>query len=364
MRRHWPALLVTLAASGCTSLADRIVEPHSQAQLAGRNGQQFEQTLGVTHATWQSPQGITLAYRVIPAVARGMKYDYARNAHAYSFHFKADTAAAKQTLVPATRGTVVYLHGWEMDGSSMLGWALALADRGYDGIAVDLRNYGDSSRAPAGFGPREAKDVVVLLDALRARGALHEPVYLFGVSYGAATALFAEAGLRGHVAGIVAMEPYANAADAIRTLVPGMLAMPAQGVGERLITAWARRRYTPTATEKAITEADRRLGIDLASIDLHAPLAQSQTCTLLLHGTRDEFIPVAASRGLAAAAPQTHYTELPRETHMTLPLRVDWLADPLAAWLGDAAAGRCESLVLPADPANDMSTVTTAAVAG
>jgi pimeloyl-ACP methyl ester carboxylesterase len=193
---------------------------------------------------------------------------------------------------------------------------------------------------------------------------LHEPVYLFGVSYGAATALFAEAGLRGHVAGIVAMEPYANAADAIRTLVPGMLAMPAQGAGERLVTAWARHRYTPAATEHAITEADRRLGIDLASIDLHAPLARSQTCTLLLHGTRDEFIPVAASRGLAATAPRTHYTELPLETHMTLPLRVDWLADPLSTWLRDAATGRCEPLVLPADPAHDVQTGTIAAIAG
>jgi pimeloyl-ACP methyl ester carboxylesterase len=361
---YWPALIAAMTASGCATLADRIVEPHSRAQLDGRAKQSFEQTLGVTHATWRSPQGVTLAYRMIPAATRGMRYAYARNANRYAFHFNADMAAAKQAPSPPVRGTVVYLHGWEMDGSSMLGWALALADRGYDGIAVDLRNNGDSSRAPAGFGPREAGDVVAFVDALRARGAVHEPVHLFGVSYGAATALFAEAGLRGQVAGIVAMEPYANAADAIRTPVPGMLDMPAQGVGERLLTTWARSRYTPAATERAIAEADRRLGIDLASVDLHAPLAQSKTCTLLLHGTRDHFIPVAASRDLAAAAPRAHYTELPLETHMTLPLRVDWLADPLSTWLTDAAAGRCEPLVLPVDPAKDMSTVTTAAVAG
>jgi pimeloyl-ACP methyl ester carboxylesterase len=343
-----------LAVSGCASLADRIVAPHSEALLSTRDGRQFERTLGVTHASWRTPQGVTLAYRIIPVAARGMSYDYARNARGYSFHFAGSLVEHAHDAQPAPRGTVVYLPGWEMDGSSMLGWAFALADRGYTGIAVDLRNYGASSRAPAGFGPREATDIVALLDALRARGELHEPVYLFGVSYGAATALFAESGLRGHVAGIVAMEPYANAADAIRTLVPAMSSMPAEGMGGRMLSAWARRHYTPAVVDQAIVEADRRLGIDLATIDLHAPLAQSQTCTLLLHGARDTFIPVAAARSLAEAAPHAHYTELPLETHMTLPLRVDWLAGPIAAWLGAAAAGRCDALAFPADPAKGL----------
>jgi hypothetical protein len=127
--------------------------------------------------------------------------------------------------------------------------------------------------------------------------------------------------------------------------------MPAQGIGGRVFAGWARRHYTPAAVEQAIVDADRRLGIDLATIDLHAPLAASKTCTLLLHGARDHFIPVAASRGLAAAAPQVRYSELPLESHMSLPLRVGWLADPLATWMAGAAAGTCAPLVLPADPA-------------
>jgi hypothetical protein len=36
---------------------------------------------------------------------------------------------------------------------------------------------------------------------------------------------------------------------------------------------------------------------------------------------------------------------------MSLPLRVGWLADPLATWMAGAAAGTCAPLVLPADPA-------------
>jgi len=347
-------LLAALAASGCASLADRIVEPHTGTALDAQGGQSFERALGVTRASLRTPQGITLAYRSIPVAARAMTYQYTRNAQGYAFHFTGNLAGSAAQAQPTPRGTVVYLHGWEMDGSSMLGWALALADRGYAGIAVDLRNYGASSRAPVGFGPREARDIVDLLDGLRARGSLHGPVYLFGVSYGAATALFAEPALRGRIAGIVAMEPYANAADAIRTLVPGMLAMPAHGMAQHLFSGWARRHYDDVAIERAIAEANRRLGIDLATIDLHATLAQSRTCTLLLHGARDRFIPVAASRSLAAGAPEARYTELPEERHMTLPLRVDWLADPIATWLAAAARGRCDRLALPDDPARAL----------
>ncbi len=317
--------------------------------------QAFEQSLGITHATLRTPQGITLGYRVIPVAARGMTFAFTRTTRGASFKIAPDQAAAARAPVPPTRGTVVYLHGWETDASSMLGWALALADRGYAGIAVDLRNYGASSRAPVGFGPREAADIVALLDILHARGVLHEPVYLFGVSYGASTALFAEEGLRGRLAGIIAMEPYANAADAIRTLVPGTLARPGGGVAQHVLSGIARRHYTPAVIEQAIVEVDRRLAIDLATIDLHAPLARSRTCTLLVHGARDTFIPAAASRSLAAAAPQAHYTELPLDDHLTLPVRMDWLADPMAHWLTQAGDGHCVDLSLPSDPARVTS---------
>jgi pimeloyl-ACP methyl ester carboxylesterase len=347
-------LLAALATGGCTTLADRLVEPHSTTLLVARRQHAFEQSMAVAHATWRTAQGVTLAYRVIPVAARGMSYEYARNQRRYSFHFSSDAAGNEHAAQPPVRGTVLYLHGWEMDGSSMLGWALALADRGYAGIAVDLRNYGGSSRAPVGFGPREASDIVALLEALRARDALRGPVYVFGVSYGATTALLTEPDLRGHVAGIVAMEPYANAADAVRTLVPAMLDASANGIAGRAFSGWARRHYDATAIERAIIEADARLGLDLATIDLHTPLARSQTCTLLLHGARDRFIPVAAARSLAQAAPQVRYSELPLDNHMTLPLRLDWLADPLAAWLQDAGAGRCDALVLPPDPALEL----------
>ena len=343
-------LLAACAAGGCASLADQIVEPSRDTRFDALATAQVEQTAGIKPSRWRTPDGVDLAYRMIPAADRGLVYTLVRSATSTRFHFDFDPAHV--AAVPV-RGTVVYLHGWSLDGRSMLPWALALADHGYRGIAVDLRNAGDSSKAPVGFGPREAADVAALLDHLRDTGELHDPVFLFGVSYGASTALFAEPALREHLAGIVAMEPYANAADAIRTMVPGMLADA--GSGARMLLALRGQRHDAAAIEGAIVDANHRLGLDLAAIDLHAPVAQSQTCTLLLHGARDSWIPAIGSRNLAQAAPRVHYVELPDETHMSLPVRIDWLGGPIADWFDRTSAGHCEDLALPADPVKPAS---------
>src|SRR3546814_16045817 len=100
---------------------------------------------------------------------------------------------------------LVFLHGWGLDASRMLAWELGLSGLGYRGIMVDLRNHGRSSRAPAGFGARESRDIAALVEQLQVDGRLPPPVYLFGVSYGAATPLFADPLLRDRIAGIVAM---------------------------------------------------------------------------------------------------------------------------------------------------------------
>ena len=75
----------------------------------------------------------------------------------------------------------------------MMMWSLAMARYGYQGVLPDLRNFGASDRAPVGFGPREAEDIVDLLQELRSQGNLQSPVYLLGVSYGADVAINAAA---------------------------------------------------------------------------------------------------------------------------------------------------------------------------
>ncbi|KAG1316584.1 hypothetical protein G6F62_013392 [Rhizopus arrhizus] len=103
-------------------------------------------------------------------------------------------------------GTVVLLHGWMMNGDSMLPWSLQLAESGYRVVTLDLRNHGQSGAGPSGYGTYESDDVVDVIGELRARGEITGPLYLFGVSYGAATAVFTADKLGDQVAGVVAME--------------------------------------------------------------------------------------------------------------------------------------------------------------
>ncbi|WP_281286191.1 alpha/beta hydrolase [Pseudoluteimonas lycopersici] len=242
------------------------------------------------------------------------------------------------------RGSIVLLHGWGEDHSMMMTWALAMARHGYQGVLPDLRNFGASDRAPVGFGPREAEDIVDLLRALRAQGKLQSPVYLLGVSYGADVAIHAAAMAPDLIDGVVAMEPFVDAESAIRGFVADAR-KPAHGLKGRLLSAYARHAFDDAKVDAAIAESGKRLGIDLHDTGIAAPLRENQTCTLILQGGEDEFLDPGALRAISDA-PRTRYLEMPEETHLTLPLRIDLLAEPLARWL--PRHGDCPAFAMPA----------------
>ena len=344
--RNAAGLLAALAASGCASLGERIAHPDGGSLLDPGAVAMVERVWGITPERMTTPDGVGIAYLLIPPADRGFSYDITRKDGWNSATFK---SSHDPEAVPI-RGSIVYLHGRGMDATSMLPWALALSESGYRGVAMDLRNHGNSDKAPAGFGVREAKDLVALVQDLQARGELPPPVYLFGVSLGASTALFAEPDLRDSIAGIVAMEPYANAADAIRGVVPGMLGEEVHGMSNRLAQGWARLRFGPEDIEPGIIEAGRILGMDLARVDLHATVARSQTCSLLLHGAEDGWVDPEGSRELAGLSTEIRFREVPGEGHLSLPLRIDWLVSPIIRWLGHAGTGECVPFALPADP--------------
>ena len=218
------------------------------------------------------------------------------------------------THVDRPRGTVVLLHGWMMDGGSLLPWSVDLAQRGYRTIAIDLRNHGRSGSGASGYGTREAGDVVAVLHALHDRGEVTGPLHVMGVSYGAATAIFTARALGGTVdgapvddlqlGGVVAMESFDNAGQAIRDMVPHMLQRAPDSWGERLSQSFLRWRFDPGMLDTAIADADQHLGLDLDRIDVGAALARAPACVLLLHGRDDAHVPVAHGRALAAAAPR------------------------------------------------------------
>lgn len=214
------------------------------------------------------------------------------------------------------------LHGWGMDGLSMAFWAVPFAQRGYEVLMPDLRSHGESSQAPVGYGPREADDIADWLRQLDARAPLARPIILLGESYGADAALFAAPKLP-DVNAVIALEPFANAADAI-------MRVPASGI---LGHKWMARLMTPERMRRAIARADRKLGIDLHDIGPAGALAQSRACTLIVRGAQDRVMTADALRGLAAVSPRAAYVEVPMASHLMLPMEFPRLTPPLLDWL-------------------------------
>ena len=253
--------------------------------------------------------------------------------------FDLDFAVPRRTPI-APRGTVVLLHGWMMDGGSLLPWSLQLAQAGYRTITLDLRNHGRSGAAPSGYGQREARDVADAITALRERGEVVGPLHLMGVSYGAATAIFSARELGMQVDNVIAIESFDNAGGAIRDMVPHMLDKAPETLAQQFTHRWLRWRMDDAALERAIASASDTLQLRLDRVDVGAALAQVPSCVLLLHGREDQHVPVAHGRALAAAAPRAHYIEVAGEDHISLPMRLDLLAPTVIDWLDNADPAR------------------------
>ena len=109
-----------------------------------------------------------------------------------------------------------------------------------------------------------------------------------------------------------------------------------------------RKQTTPEGIERAMDEASRRLGYDLRGIDAGEVVEASRTCTLLVHGTGDRWLSPDATRRMAERSSMARFVPVEGANHLTLPLRVDLLEEPMAGWLRAAAAGRCAAVTVPA----------------
>jgi pimeloyl-ACP methyl ester carboxylesterase len=333
---RWIAAVAGLAAAmsvaGCVSLVREITQPRTHNAIAGDAARMESQHFGMSRLTVAARNGNRITYTMLAPADYHLEFNFQRDLEAHRLQVNMEWDG-EPTPVPRA-GTIVYLHGWGDDHSTMMLWATALARHGYEGVLPDLRNFGASDRAPVGFGPREADDIVDLLKALQSR-PLQRPVYLFGVSYGADVAINAAAQAPGLIDDVVAMEPFVDAASAIRGFVAETKS-PYSSINGRAFAFYARHAFDDARVERAITESGERLGLDLGETGIRAPLRDNKVCTLLLQGSRDEFLDASALRKLRDA-PHVRYLELAGESHLSLPVRIDLLADPLADWLRDAS---------------------------
>ncbi len=164
-------------------------------------------------------------------------------------------------------------------------WPVA-QELGYNVLLVDQRCHGGSQGHTITFGIRERRDCLAWVDYARSRfGPV--PMYLMGVSMGAATVLMVSAmNLPENVRGIVADCPYDAPASIIQKVLGVEMGMPV----------------------KLIYPLIRMGGILYGRFDLEefSPLEavpHSPVPILLLHGDDDRFVPFQMSCNIHAAAP-------------------------------------------------------------
>ncbi len=349
----WLAACSSLNSSAAsTSLSDRLVAPGGVSTLLD-TARISEAVAAVPnrHGFVTGRAGVPLFWRAFDPGRYGLRYQYLAQHHENGepLNTGLQLALPHPFKPQAPRGTVVLLHGWMMNGDSMLPWSLQLAESGYRVITIDLRNHGQSGAGPSGYGTFESDDVVDVIDTLQQRGEVVGPLYLFGVSYGAATALFTADKLGDRVTGVVAMESFANAGEAIRSMIPHLMSLQPTAWKAQAMAAYGRWRYGGQDINAVIAAASQRLDLDLDTVDVTRALADTRACVLLLHGQDDAHVRVDQGRALAAASPRVHYIEMRGEDHITLPLRLDLLGGVVDDWLAhdEHAGGSCPAPEIP-----------------
>jgi len=224
--------------------------------------------------------------------------------------------------VKTPRGAVIVLHGLLAQRVIMLRDAQMLADAGYRAVLVDLRGQGRSTGDYLTFGVVEARDMVQVIDDLDRRKLIAGHIGLFGMSFGAATAIEV-AGIEPRVRAVVALAPFATMREEVPHFGHQMLPTFTWGLA-------------PEDFRQIEDEAGMIAHFDPDAASPLAAIARTSAPVLLAHGTADLIIPVEQSKELhAAAAEHSELLLVPGAGHITLWMDMDGtVARKAREWFG------------------------------
>ena len=187
---------------------------------------------------------------------------------------------------------VLAMHGWRSSWTADFGAIAPFFQKsGCSILFAEQRGHGESEGEHIGFGMLERHDVLEWVRWLRETCGEAQPVYLAGVSMGAATVLMA-AGLElpENVHGILADCGFLSAQDAWKHVSEQNLHVRYGGIRRALASRQCRKRIGMAADDYTTLDA----------------MAQCRVPVLFIHGTEDRFVPVQATleNYRACAAPK------------------------------------------------------------
>jgi dipeptidyl aminopeptidase/acylaminoacyl peptidase len=205
------------------------------------------------------------------------------------FTSRGDNVRISGWFVPASTpsdAVVIVTHGGDVcrRNTSVLLPAGMLANNGFNVLLIDLRNHGASEVVGKRYtvGAEEYKDVLGAFDWLVSQGYSSEKIGLMGVSMGAATSLNAF-GAETNIGAIWADSSFAD----IPALLDDQLMM----------------NGLPAFMKSAVLTVAKLDGYDLNKVSpIKSVQNHAKRPIMIIHGTQDEWISVAAAQPLYQAA--------------------------------------------------------------
>lgn len=200
------------------------------------------------------------------------------------------------------RGTLLVLHGKDIDSWWMLVKGKDLVRAGYRVVMVDSRGHGKSSGDYLTYGALESKDLVRVIDHLEKKKLIVGKLGVWGISMGGATAIQL-AGRDQRIKAVVSVSPYTT----MREVVPLMV--------RKLVPE---SRISDEKMQKLIDRAGKKAKFDPDDADCLTAIGKTRTPILLFSGEWDMICPIEHARRLHKAAPKhSKLIELNYTGHIT-----------------------------------------------
>ncbi len=187
---------------------------------------------------------------------------------------------------PAAKGTLLLFHGWRSSWKTDFTVALPFYHaQGMNLLLADQRAQNGSQGRYMTYGIREQRDVVAWADFMAQKLGKDHPLFLGGLSMGAATVLMAsDLAFEGNVRGILADCGFTSPWAIIRRVA-------------------SRSKWVPLDASSALLNffTRRFAGFDMKEKSTVDALGRTKLPVLLIHGLADDFVPPEMSRESYAA---------------------------------------------------------------
>ncbi len=188
--------------------------------------------------------------------------------------------------IPGEEGapTLILVHGWSRNAQRMMPYIRALHPLGYNLLAFDARNHGDSSPYPRPTVYSFAEDALSAVHFVQGeKPQAARQLGIIGLSIGGGGAVNAAA-MDGNIACVVAVGAVAHP---IWTMLPEF-----------------RKRGIPEGIARALFKfMEWRYGLNFERIAPVNNIASARARFLLIHGDEDKTIPLEHGKRMYAAAP-------------------------------------------------------------